>query len=102
MAEGGWQRAICPCHVPSAICPDRFLISALRLIRVGANHILGNRQPILGKPVAVEGSRRVLVALLVVRRTVTFHRPLVVIRVSRFPRSGWSGHLGLLATGLYN
>ncbi len=56
----------------------------LRLVRVRPNHILGNRQPILGQPVAVEGARRVLVALLFVRRTVTFDRAFVLIRVSWF------------------
>ena len=79
MADGTVSR-----HLPSSLCPDRQLIYPCVLVRICSDHVLGNGQPIFRQAVGVERVSRVLIALLYVRRTVTFDGAFVLIRVSRF------------------
>jgi nucleoside-diphosphate kinase len=68
----------------------------LGVVRVRADDVLGNGNPIFRQAIAVERARGVPVALLCVRGTVTFHGTLAFILVSLFRRAWLNTHRNLL------
>src|SRR5688572_23013002 len=68
----------------------------LRLIRVRADDVLGNRDTVRGAAVGAERRVGVLIALLFVRRTVTLDRTFAFILVSLFRQRWLNTHRKLL------